>query len=170
MQRMTHQGSHNLKIPTSASGHRATAVKAITLRPAFSIPRAEESRFAGQPCDRHATGGAVARSHPRRGEVTGNFSLSVFQSGLCRRSSPLSVSPLAFNLRATSAPLESNSARAERSFFRDRSCSLLAEPPTVAPLHGRGAFGSSLKGIPPPVPSPRLAPPPRDERAITLPQ
>lgn len=32
----------------------------------------------------------------------------------------------------------------------------------------RGAFGSSLKGIPPTVPSPRSAPPPRDERAIPL--
>jgi hypothetical protein len=58
---------------------------------------------------------------------------------------------------------------AERSFFRDRSRSLLAEPPTGAPLHGRGTFGSSLKGILPTVPSPRSAPPPRDERAITLP-
>lgn len=52
--------------------------------------------------------------------------------------------------------------------FPDRSRSLLAEPPTGAPLRGRGAVGSSLEGIPPTVPSPRSAPPPRDERAIPL--
>ena len=44
------------------------------------------------------------------------------------------------------------------SFFWERSCSLLAAPPTGAPLRGRGAVGSSLKGIPPTVPSPRSAP------------
>ena len=44
----------------------------------------------------------------------------------------------------------------------------LAAPPTGPPLRGRGAFGSSLKGIPPTVPSFRPAPPPFDERAIPL--
>jgi len=46
----------------------------------------------------------------------------------------------------------------------------LAAPPTGTPLRGRGAFRSSLEGIPPTVPSFQPAPPPFDERAIPLAQ
>jgi hypothetical protein len=55
------------------------------------------------------------------------------------------------------------------SFFFPGSFSLsLAEPPAEPPLRGWGAFGSSLKGILPTVPSSQPAPPPFSERAIPL--
>lgn len=44
----------------------------------------------------------------------------------------------------------------------------LAVPPDGPSLREQGAFGSSLEGIPPTVPSFRPAPPPRVERAIPL--
>lgn len=44
----------------------------------------------------------------------------------------------------------------------------LAAPPTGPSLCEQGTFGSSLKGIPPTVPSFRSTPPPLDERAIPL--
>jgi hypothetical protein len=99
----------------------------------------------------------------------GDFLLPRFPSRLDRSEASL---PAGFaygvQFRAASASLESNSATAERSFFFGSFSLSLAEPPTGAPLRVRGAFGSSLKGIPPTVPSPRSAPPPRDERAIPL--
>jgi len=56
----------------------------------------------------------------------------------------------------------------ERPFLTGAFLLSLAAPPTGTPLRGRSAFGSSLKGIPPSVPSFQSAPPPFDERAIPL--
>jgi len=60
------------------------------------------------------------------------------------------------------------SATAERPFLTGACLLSLAAPPTGTPLRGRGAFRSSLEGIPPTVPSFQPAPPPFDERAIPL--
>lgn len=70
---------------------------------------------------------------------------------------------------AASGPRSSGQFRLGGTFFFPGSFLLsLAAPPAGPPLRGQGAFGSSLKGIPPTVPSSRPAPPPFDERAIPL--
>jgi hypothetical protein len=61
-----------------------------------------------------------------------------------------------------------DSANGGPSFFLGSFSLSLAVPPAGSPLLGQETVGSSLKGIPPTVPSSRPAPPPLGERAIPL--
>jgi hypothetical protein len=136
----------------------------------LSIPRAERCRAAGLLSDKSSRPavsllGIVPQARSRT-ELPCCHSPSL-PSTESRRTHPVSASAFTFNsalcLRLWKAIPPPRNVPFSGSFSLS-----LAEPPTGAPLCGRGAFGSSLKGIPPTVPSSRSAPPPRDERAIPL--
>lgn len=164
------------KFPDRASDQRASATRGRrgdqTQPFRSSVPRADNREIVGplheqrrdSPCPcRFPSSSRCERSHVNFSASFSQMAADPFSRGECF---PSFVTRVQF--RVAIAFLAGNSAEAERSFFIGSSLSLLAEPPARPPLRGRGAFGSSLKGIPPTVPSSRLAPPPRDERAIPL--
>ncbi len=152
--------------PAGASRHRGD----LALTNELSVPRAGKCRVARLLGDRSSrpavsSPGIVPQAR-RRKELPCCHSPSL-PSTESRRIRPISASATAFNSVLRQRLWKAIPPRRNVPFPGSFSLSL-AEPPTGAPLRGRGAFGSSLKGIPPTVPSPRSAPPPLDERAIPL--
>ena len=155
-----------LRTQSSRPGRRR---REIAPNPDFSSPRRNE-RSAHRPAPRAShpamlwTGLVHVRARSRR--ISRCF---ILPHGIpARARAHFQLKPRdAFN--AASGPRSTGQFRHGGTFFFPGSLSLsLAAPPAGPPLRGQGAFGSSLKGIPPTVPSSRPAPPPFDERAIPL--
>lgn len=154
--------------PTRQPGNQAT-MASLQREPGFrpAVPIGETPGI-GQPghqsrCTRRC------RRCPIQAKVTLADGL-LFPSRLRMAGGNPPLLPRAGRVQFRAAPADQGCQFRWRGTFLFTRSSLLslAEPPTGTPLRGRGAFGSSLKGIPPPVPSRRPAPPPRDERAIPL--
>ena len=145
-------------------------------RSAIQFPglQAELNGAGGQLCDFNHTRRCRDCASPLPGQRSqGTF----FPPHFPARPRPASGAIFSFfrlarrvHLCAASTSLESNSATAERSFFRIvLALSWRNLPPKRRCAAGERS-GASLEGIPPTVPSLRPAPPPRVERAIPLSQ
>ena len=154
-----------------ACGHKTTGADCrrghAVLNSAFISTRRDEPPARPAPCSSSRPAVSWTRLvHVPAKRTSRRF---VLPHGIPARARPSVHLELADAFNAASGSRSSEQFRHGGTFFFPGSLLLsLAVPPAVSPLHGQGAFGSSLKGIPPIVPSFRPAPPPFDERAIPL--
>ena len=147
--------------PSGACGPKAAGTGRPSGEVTADFSSANRAERVARPRRRESSRPAVSRLGivPSRARPLRNFSGFILPliDPLEARSTPAALHAV----MAASGPRSSGQRRQGGTFFFPGSFFLsLAAPPAAPPLRGQGAFGSSLKGIPPTVPSSRPAPPP----------